>query len=327
MKRIVGGMRYFVLYVVFGWIGAGLAACSQPAKTGAAAAVAAADTIPPAGAVEELPLPNVPETLRTPAERAAYVIEHFWDGMDFSDARRSHNEDFMEQNFVNYVNLFPYAEMPALEKAVESVMQKALADEEAYSLFVHIAEKYLYDPNSPMFSEDFYELFLQQLLKSATLSETGMRRYTYQLETVRKNRPGTVAADFAYVNRNGSRSTLLGTVRNGQYTLLAFYDPDCSHCKEIMGMLQEEPALTAAVQNRKVQVVAIYADEDRELWESTAPGLPAAWTVGYNEGSIYDDDLYSLRALPSLYLLNEKGQILLKDLPANHLPEVLANLP
>ena len=39
--------------------------------------------------VAELPLPDVPAELTEPKERCAYVLEHFWDRMDFRDRRFS----------------------------------------------------------------------------------------------------------------------------------------------------------------------------------------------------------------------------------------------
>lgn len=66
-----------------------------------------ADTLQ--GSPRELPLPEVPALLTAPEERAAYVLEHFWDGMDFRDTLRSRDRLFMEQCFVNFLSLFPHA--------------------------------------------------------------------------------------------------------------------------------------------------------------------------------------------------------------------------
>ena len=34
---------------------------------------------------QDLPLPAIPATLRTPHERASYLLAHFWDSMSFAD--------------------------------------------------------------------------------------------------------------------------------------------------------------------------------------------------------------------------------------------------
>lgn len=38
---------------------------------------------------DELPLPAVPAEMTVPADRAGYILLHFWDAMDFDDAGRS----------------------------------------------------------------------------------------------------------------------------------------------------------------------------------------------------------------------------------------------
>ena len=277
---------------------------------GASAAVAAPDTI------TELPLPNVPRTLRRPPERANYIINHFWDAMDFCDTLRSHNRGFMEQNFSNFISVFPYGEEQARRTAVRTLIGKAECDSAAYILLKDIAEKYLYEPNSPMLSEDYYMLFLEHYVEAPILGEQGVIRPRRQLDAVRKNRPGMTAADFAYTTHKGHRTTLHQTVAEG-HLLLIFYDPDCEHCKETMKELQANEALSSAVASKKVKVLAVYSGDDRKLWKRTAPSLPADWTVGYEDGMLQENGSYVLRAMPTLYLLDADKKVVLKDvLPA-----------
>ena len=48
----------------------------------------------------------------------------------------------------------------------------------------------------------------------------------------------------------------------------------------------------------------------------TLDRLPSAWTAGFNNGTIYTRDLYVLRNLPALYLLDEARRVILKDAAA-----------
>ena len=94
--------------------------------------------------LEELPLPSVPSTLRTAPERAAYVLTHFWDSMDFRDMLHCRNKAFLEQNFVNFVSLFPHASQEACALAVKRLMKAAETDTVVYALLAEMAEIYLY---------------------------------------------------------------------------------------------------------------------------------------------------------------------------------------
>ena len=271
---------------------------------------AAADSVP------ELLLPEVPAILKNPADRANYIIAHFWDAMDFRDTTLSHNRDFMEQNFSNFISVFPYANEQAQQTAVTTLLDKAETDSAAYILLRDIAEKYLYEPNSPMLSEDYYILFLERFVDSALLGEYGTLRLLRQLEAVHKNRPGMTAANFAYTTRDGKNTTLHKTITDCDL-LLIFYDPDCEHCKEVMSELQENKALSNVIASKKIKVLAVYSGEDFCLWKRTAAMLPADWTVGYESGLLQENGSYVLRAMPTLYLLDHNKKVIQKDvLPA-----------
>ena len=125
------------------------------------------------------------------------------------------------------------------------------------------------------------------------------------------------AANFSYVTRDGKRRSLRDTKVNGSL-LLIFYDPDCDHCKEIMAELQANGTLSAAIVGGRMTVLAVYAGEDRELWQETAPSLPERWIVGLDTSDLEEKGLYVLRAMPTLYLLDSDKKVILKDvLPAD----------
>ena len=128
-----------------------------------------ADTLQ--GSPRELPLPEVPALLTAPEERAAYVLEHFWDGMDFRDTLRSRDRLFMEQCFVNFLSLFPHALPQSLPSPVGRLLQRAAVDSVAFRLVNSLAEHYLDDPNSHMRNEEHYILFLEALLSLPGLPE------------------------------------------------------------------------------------------------------------------------------------------------------------
>ena len=303
------------------------AALSAPVASSAPLAVAAvplalADTLTVAPELPELPLPELPATLRTPPARAAYIIGHFWDAMDFADTLRSHNRDFMEQNFANYLSLFPIADTTALAPAVATLVGRARADAGALSLLAETAEKYLYEQDSPLFNEEYYLLFADALA-AAPLRDYGRLRIEAQRAAMRKNRVGTVAADFSFETRDGKRLRL-SEAAPGRRVLLLFYDPDCDHCMRTIAELSGSAPLNEAVARGDMAIVAVYAgfgSSDRAAWRRTLDRLPAAWTVGFDSGTVYTRDLYVLRNLPALYLLDASRRVILKDAAPARLAE------
>ncbi|MCM1109511.1 MAG: thioredoxin family protein [Clostridium sp.] len=136
----------------------------------------------------------------------------------------------------------------------------------------------------------------------------------------RKNRVGSRAARFAYIRRDGRRTTLRRT-RCREYLLLFFYDPDCRRCREQEAVLQSDTVLSRLMAEGRLTVLAVCADADRETWERTKNSLPAHWLVGYDTGRIVRRDLYVFPVMPTLYLLDRRKRVVLKETT----PEAVAN--
>ena len=273
--------------------------------------------------VPALPLPEVPAMLRTPAERADYIVEHFWDALDFTDTLRSRDRGFMEQSFADYVSLFPIADSSSLTTAVNGLVARAQADPEALSLLAEIAGKYLYEQDSPMYDEGHYLLFADAFVDAYADAFAGVSLRDYELlriearrTAIRKNRIGTEAADFVFETVAGDKMRLSEAVGAHRRTLLLFYDPECAHCMETVLELSSMEALDEALAGGGMCVVAVYSGMDvmsRVTWRRTLDRLPSTWIAGYDDGTVYTEDLYVLRNMPALYLLDSSGRVLLKD--------------
>lgn len=260
---------------------------------------------------QELALPTVPALLTTPEERATYVVLHYWDAMDFAAAQRRRDTAFVEQSVVNYLSLLPYAPPEARAASLDTTLRRAARDTAAWTLVADILERYLNDPNSPMRDEEGYCLYLESLLRLQGLSEGERWRAAARLTLARKNRPGTLAADFAYEDRDGRHGRLYGVT--ARRLLLLFYDPECDHCAAILDDVRRSPVVARRVAEATLTVLAVYTEGDRAVWEATKGSMPAEWTVGIDADSVVARETYAVPAMPVLYLLDEAKRVLLKD--------------
>lgn len=261
--------------------------------------------------IGELPLPAVPSTLRTVPERAAYVLEHFWDAMDFRDTSYSRNRLFIEQNFANFASLFPHASPEALELAVKRLLKAAEADAVAYNLLTEAAEKYLCDPQSPVAGEEYYIPFLEEMAETPVLDEYSKERPRYLLRIVRKNARGTLAADFTFLTPAEKRQTLQET--SGEYLLLLFMDPDCDHCREVIAALTGNEHLRRHITQKRLTLLVVDVSGNRYAWQQFLPQVPDGWHPCFDLDAVRDRELYVWRTLPALYLLDAGKRVLLKE--------------
>lgn len=266
--------------------------------------------------------PEIPLVMTDSGQRAAYYVQHYWDGYSLADTAFIHS-DATELLYADFIDALQHATLEARSSALRAMMIHAEADSIAYTRFCALSEKYLYDPNSPMRNEDYYLPVLEQMLASARLSETDKLRPADRLKQALKNRPGMVAPDFTYVTPTGAK----GRMRElkADYTLLFFYDPDCSNCRAYEKELAENPAFVKLQQSGRLRVLAVYADENKGEWLQKAEQMPPDWIVGWNEqGDIYGNQLYEIRATPTMYLLDKQKKVILKDAP---LEQVIQCLP
>lgn len=166
-------------------------------------------------------------------------------------------------------------------------------------------------PASPYRDEGRYIRFLDSLLDVRSLPDALRERAEYRRRIAMLNRPGSVAADFRYVDRNGKESRLHDL--KSPLTLLIFYDPECPHCDDILRQLAASGTINRAVADKRLTVLAIYAEGKREVWDDTLDDLPDNWLTGYDITGILDEGLYDLPAMPTPYLLDTDKRVVLKD--------------
>lgn len=258
------------------------------------------------GAVKELPLPEVPAELKSPGERAAYIMRHFWDGMDWSDTLLTRDEAFMEQNAVNFFSLFPHADTVAVGAAVDTLLTRCAADSVAVGLLADLAGSYLYERESPVWNEAGYEVMGLRMLRNCNLPPAESLRLEARLEGLAKNRPGSMVADFEFIARDGSRHTLHESLKGSEKGLLVLYDPDCGLCNDLERQLAANQVVNDALASGELKVVFVTPFEvDEAVWRRHADTLPENWVVGYSPGGEIDvQELYDLGYIPAVYLLS-----------------------
>ena len=175
----------------------------------------------------------------------------------------------------------------------------------ATARFLTLAEKYLYDPNSPYRSDEKYLLFLQYAATHQLADYTTNPRYQKHYTMVQKNRIGHKATDFPYTTQAGEKGQLYDL--QSPHILLFFHDPNCKECQLVKQQLESQHAHFL---QKGVQVVAVYIDDEVEAWLKAQ--YPSAWLSVYAP-EIEQQDLYDIKALPTLYLLDTNKYVLQKD--------------
>ena len=294
-----------------------LASCRQPGGKGGPAADQP---------LRAFPRLEVPALYTDPEERLDYVLDHFWDAF-FAGSGRSDEtavlgvaHDEVEKQVATYIQLLEMVPLPQAQQKVRhffsQVETRHAADTatHVYLLMEEIVVRYLYDPNSPVRSEDLYLPYVEGLASSPYTREAARAGYAWEARMCALCPTGSVAPDFRFTDARG-RVHHLHEVRAGT-VLLFFSNPGCYACLDIIQSLQALPGLDDWIRRGELAVVNVYIDEDIDAWRAYEPNYPRNWLCGYDpDGLVRSDRLYNIRAIPSLYLLDGDKRVLLKDAP------------
>lgn len=267
-------------------------------------------------------LPVIPALLNTPESRADYLVRHYWENVDFADTTYLDHREVMEQAWVDYIDIMKLVPEETAISAIKQMYKDAGKKKKVFFYFTDLAEKYLYDPNSPMRNEELYIPVLDAMLESTVLDDTEKILPKGRRELAEQNRLGRQAEDFTYTLVSGKSGTLYGV--KADYTLLFINNPGCHACEEGIKELKQAPAINKEFETGNLKILSVYPDEDKEEWERHLSDFPKEWINGYDKKlMIKEKNLYDLKAIPTLYLLDKNKKVLLKDAVVGQIEQYL----
>lgn len=293
-----------------------MCACKSGNATGQNSNETAKDTI------KSIVLPAIPPMLTAPEQRAEFLVNHYWDNVNFADTNYIHHPDITEQAWVDYCDMLNHVPLDKAQQAIRKMIDSANADKKVFNYITELADKYLYDPNSPMRNEEYYIPVLEAMVASPVLEEIEKVRPQARLKLAQNNRIQTKAINFSYTLASGAQGSLYKL--SADYILLFINNPGCHACAETIEALKKAPTIHQLLTEKKLIILSIYPDEELDEWRKHLNEFPKEWISGYDKKlAMRDQQLYDLKAIPTLYLLNKEKKVLLKDATAEAIEEYL----
>lgn len=274
--------------------------------------------------------PNIqlPSLITNQEDANEYFVAHFFD--KFIDTINVYRCDTnyvagvskaeLEQAFANYCAILDRVPLAKARKGISRLYERIEACEKAdtssnlFEGMVDIVERYLYDPNSPLRNEDYYQPFVQKKSQSIYFKDYERDRFARESQMCSLNCVGTKAADFCFSDAKGRKYNLHSI--KAERIILFFSNPGCHACKDIIEQIKSIPGIDEAIAKKEIAVLNIYIDEELENWYEYMPIYPKNWYNAYDPNYVIRTEiLYDVRAIPSLYLLNSEKIVLMKDAP------------
>jgi thiol-disulfide isomerase/thioredoxin len=283
--------------------------------------------------------PELPLALKNPKTRtdslASYQFykSHYWDGVALWDGRLAYTP-FFEDKVDKYFAQLVVPNPDSVIKEIDWMMGYAsISEEMTRFLLIKFANRYLnqkYMWEDAVFVHLFEKYFAQK--NYPWLSDAGRKTITDRAYSLMANIMGKPASDIYLPDSTGAYLSLYEM--KADYTLVAFWDPKCGHCKEVLPKLDSFYHAKWKNKGLKIFAVAKETDGTRADWLNFINEHKLKqWTNVYyskaEDRSRVDNSipgysqLYDVQSFPTLYLLDREKLIVAKKLSFEQINEVL----
>lgn len=283
--------------------------------------------------------PELTGKMKNPANKedsmAAYTYfkSHYWDGVSFWDGRLAYTP-FFDDKLDKYFTQLVQPQPDSIIKEIDWMLSYASINEEmSRFLLIKFVNRYL---NQKYMWEDaiFVHLFEKYFANKnySWLNEAGRKTITNRAYSLMANIMGTPASDIELPDSSGTLTSLYAIP--AEYTIVAFWDPTCGHCKEVLPKLDSFYTAKWKAAGLKLFAVAKETDGGKKDWLAFINEQHLqSWTHVYyskaDDKSRIDagipgySQLYDVQSFPTLYLLDKDKRIVAKKLTYQQIDEVL----
>ncbi|MGQ8337897.1 thioredoxin-like domain-containing protein [Sunxiuqinia sp. A32] len=254
-----------------------------------------------------------------------FIQNHFWDFFDLKDTRMWYtptikgrltnyfNKVLLQQpdtiikqanQLINYVEDNPIAFQNLVTFIVNNSFQSEIMGIE--NVFVDIAERYYLSG------------------KADWVSEKTLEKIKLEVFYRRNNLMGMKARELVLEDAAGEYHSLHQLTT--PYTLLVFWEPNCSHCKTEIPKLYEDIFLKA--NPSQLAIYAVYTQDNLEEWQDfISDNEINDWiNVWDPQHTSQFNLLYNVRSTPTIYLLDKDKIIVAKNMSVDNAKRILESL-
>ncbi len=280
--------------------------------------------------------PTVPDNIKPYTESKKinpiypyYLAQNYWNNFDFSDERLLRSPYFVTK-VKEYVSRVVSPSQDSVNVYTDLLLDKMKAQPLYYKYTLKFLTQWCDIDNSNKANDAFFSesLFIHLVdtyhgLKNSGTDTFTLQRLRYKADAYRTNRIGVVAPNFSLPDSLGVIKNLSDSTTK-LYTLVAFYSPICSHCKEKM------PLFTDILKRANPDVLNVYAidtDGNKEMWLNFIRNLNLNATHLIDSKSESDlQKRYGSWNLPAVYLLDKDKKIVAKNITPERLALIVNQL-
>lgn len=258
--------------------------------------------------------------------------QHYWDGVNFMDGRIVRTPVF-EKKLKTYFDAYISPEPDSITHETNWMLALGRNDSEMFKYLINYFVDSYFNPRIMGQDKVFLNMFEKYFSKESPvtwLSEAQLKQISDRAYMLMANQLGTQAGEMNLLDTNGAVKSLYGV--SAPYTVVAFYDPNCGHCKiEIPKM---DSLYKVEWKKEQVQVYAVMVAENSMTdWKPFIRQYGNGWVHVHQTVEMKAEEeknkqpnfhqLYDVRSTPTLFLLDKDKRIIAKNLALDDLEKVL----
>ncbi len=241
---------------------------------------------------------------------------HFWDGFDFNDDRLLRTP-FLQPKLERYFrDLVVQVPDSVCGEADRLIARSANKDIRAYLIYFVTRE---YDENSKIIGTEPVFIHMAEkyyLTGQIEVSEDGLKKVKERVTILKPLLPGKLIPNLSLSDTLKKAFTLHGI--KAEYTILYFYSPSCSHCKESV------PKLRSFYEKNKsygVKILMVPIEESPEEWKKFIREYKLGDMIhGYDyTRSVHYRQQFDVYSTPTLYFLDRDKKIITRKVPTDEM--------
>jgi hypothetical protein len=260
-----------------------------------------------------------------------YFKSNFWKGVSFTDDRLIRTP-ILEPKLDKYYRDLVAPDPDSISREVDYMLLMSRTNPEMFKyLMVYFVQKYI---NPEYMGQDavFVHLFEKYINTGQTdfFTDQYKKIMSDRAYSLMANLIGSPAANLDMVDSTGKQVQLYDV--KADFTVICFWDPTCSHCKEVVPKV--DSIYQAKWKAEGVKIFGVMVDGGKDNWlKFIKENNLKDWIHVYQTDAQRDEDskanrpnyrqLYDVYQTPILYLLDKDKRIIAKKLNQQQIDEVI----
>jgi len=277
------------------------------------------------------PIPTFPDGKPDSTFAYRYFKAHYWDNISFTDDRLIRTPIF-EPKLDRYYKDLVSPEPDSLDREIDHMLLFSRTNKDMFKfLLVYFVQKYI---NPEFMGQDAVFIHLFEKYINTGQADFFTEKYRKFVDdraySIMANLIGQPAANLEMTDTLGKTRSLYEIPAN--FVVVCFWDPTCSHCKEMIPKL--DSIYQARWKYEGVQIYGVMVDGGQENWRNFIKSHNLGdWINVYQTTAQHDAEvaagrpdyrqLYDVYQTPSIFLLDKEKRIIAKKLTYQQIDEVI----